>query len=703
MFGWTCHTSGGVVRASEPAFHPVDHTFVAGNAAFIGDDEVLQLKPEIVITEERPPQAATERLDALISSSDSSIERLTYREFADRLWGAHDAATRALDDADVRDDAQLFSGLAPRGQDPQAQHVDQRVVVGDEEVRDIAIIDAAIPDTGGMVILRADAGLGKSELLRVLEWRSAQRYVTWHKSKVRMRDAPPVALRVRLRGLQTLSLDSLARVLSDSPRDGGLGLRRISSGDVLAHLCRERRIDLLLDGLDEFSGPIERVEEGLASLKDLAARGARVVVATRTGQSGAFMQYLDQHAVASIRPLDRDGAAQLLERYGAPEERRKRVLDSLPSEVAGVPLFLLLALASQDSSAFADDVARSRTATFLELLRRFCERDWSRTELPDEMQMSMLQQLAHWMEMFGGITAGDALEVLGFTPEDKQARIVTSPHGLLSKRSDQIDFRHPQFRDVFLANALWRDWDFHSTPPSDLGKLRLRPEAIDHLAHLVPDSHLRDGWLEYSQGPKRAEVLLRRNLLATAISKLEERAEGESPSTRGDLLASILGNRDLSDVSLHSLVLERLDLGGWDLRRLLARDAHIRYCILENSLVDDSLEAAASVEGSALPRIDDPAADRIERGRVSLREVLQACMNKRVTPPALKPEIEASTLHGPDFWQMKILRGEGWVELRQKHRGKKFWFWTEKGRSLATKFIEGAETEEHASLLFKLG
>ena len=179
---------------------------------------------------------------------------------------------------------------------------------------------------GNLVVL-APAGLGKSELTTVLEWRAALKYFT-ASGKPGHSSLPPLALRVQLRDLATpsLSLETLAEYLRSRR-----GLDRIRNAQVLSQLLLHDRLVLLLDGLDELALPRPLLEEGLADVDFYAQQGARVLLTSRMGyygSEGAIRASLRRESIVVLEPLDEVAGLDLLSKRGASPEEATRAFAS---------------------------------------------------------------------------------------------------------------------------------------------------------------------------------------------------------------------------------------------------------------------------------------------------------------------------------------------------------------------------------------
>jgi hypothetical protein len=253
VYGWQTRAHRFRVDAREFAFAPIDHRFMAGLARDLEEAEILEIQPEWIIVDDGSPMREVRRLQEIAARLEPPARVATVSRFFDEVWGASAAAMRAKSDAELRDELPMLTEALSR-MTPSDLHADQLIRFGEDAIPDNRLLQQAVPQLGGMIAIIADAGVGKTELLKLHEWRSAVTYLATASN----RDAtslPAVALRVPLRGLKSFSLDDIALVLRNGSDDGRVaGLPRIASGAVLERLLVDGRVILLLDGLLVFRG-----------------------------------------------------------------------------------------------------------------------------------------------------------------------------------------------------------------------------------------------------------------------------------------------------------------------------------------------------------------------------------------------------------------------------------------------------------------
>ncbi|WP_433293040.1 NACHT domain-containing protein [Actinoplanes sp. CA-030573] len=696
--GWQCRANRFTLAVTEPAvLTPTSHTWMAGDAPAMTDGDIRSVRPNLVIVSDHASELDVERIKACMGGvgREPQVERLT--SFVDRLWDAPQAAVRARLDAQMQD--QLFESLIPKGlpepPTPDSRHAPQQVWLGGTKVLDHRLLEKALPAPGSWLAVLADAGQGKSELLQWHEWRYAVFYESARAQKVRT--LPPVALRVPLRSLHALSLDAIAHYLSRPDPDNGLpAVRNIGSGECLRQLLRIGRVILLLDGLDELLISREKIAEGLAELYKVKLDGGQMVVSTRVGHltsRTALADAFDERDIARIVEMTQKDAHKLLTKYNASDEKADAILKRLAaSPTQRIPLFLLMAYAVDLSTELDPHVRQSRTRVLAELLRLFCQRDEPRLEVSTDDQMQLLTDLAHWMFLDGEPTPDKALELLGIDQSEPRAAIILNPHALLTRAAGRsVSFKYPQFQAFFTARALAGDWShygFESIAP-ELRTRKLDEATVEFLARLVEDSDLLRAWVSTENEPK----LVRRNLLALALARLDDDVPGESPAVRSRKLAALLGSSRLEDVSMVDLSLVRLDFTGWTLARIQGRGGSMQYCVnLDRSQYDDSILTLDDHEGTDLPaRVDEQVllasgADRLNR---LIRPLLRRGSNTFI------PMQNLAEAKDNDGW--KLIRRAGLAsQERRGTGGEHCWLVNDDGVDLINAFITAEATSPAA-------
>lgn len=592
--GWTTQADRFTVRATEPAFEPVQRTWMVGKASAISEEEVSAVGPSRIIVEDFATSAQLERLKGLFPDGEAVVS--TYSRFVDQLWGAESARLRALTDAEAGDQDALFGEPMSLA----ARHITQEVDFGLQSVRDHRALEHGLAAPGTWLAILSDAGLGKTEFLRLHEFRYAQLYASAQRGAANI-ELPPIALRVSLRDFRTLSLDYIAHVLSQPAQRGHSRVRlpRISSGAVLRELLVQGRLILFLDGLDEVIADSSSIEAGLNEWHRAVSAGARIVVASRTGHAsarGAIARRFKQEETAAMKPLEKSSALELLQARGATPQRASSIYAALSGPAATIPLYLVLANYVGLDETLPEDVRVSKTLVLQTLVKYFCEREVPRLGVDSETQMDLLGQIAEWRSVDSEPSREDLLQALGLDAEEAGARIVLNPHALLLHNSmGGIEFKFPEFEALFVARVLassWRTSGFNSVQ-STLRSKRLDDLVIEYLARFIHPSTISGAWVESELDADRG-LLLRRNLLAIALAKVNDSSMGSSPNVRSAELAIVLGNRVLANVSLSGLSLERFDFSGWQIKRIQAGDGVLSYC--ENLVLtvhDDSVKNLA--------------------------------------------------------------------------------------------------------------
>ena len=258
---------------------------VAGHSTYIADEEITYQPPRFVVIEDDAPKRHIDRLQAACRTCRAEPTVVNFSRFIDPLWQAGQAARLAQTDSQAATDLDIATGLSEAERpNPLALYTDQLLSIekrSPERRGALAFCDGWLTKGGGTLVVLAPAGLGKSELATVLEWRASLNYFS-RSGREGFDALPPVALRVQLRELPMLSLEAIAQHLRTSR-----GLERIRNREVLVQLLLHNRLVVLLDGLDELSIPRPLIEEGLAEINFFAAQGARIMITARSGYYGS--------------------------------------------------------------------------------------------------------------------------------------------------------------------------------------------------------------------------------------------------------------------------------------------------------------------------------------------------------------------------------------------------------------------------------
>lgn len=684
---WRCTANRFTLEAVEPALEEIHHVWMAGDASSLTDGEIRQVRPTRIIVRDLTSAAEAARLEGAMSASGREPRLSRFTKFIDLFWDAPRAAVRARLDAESQDD---LPGFSLTGATPDLRHVKQHLKLGGLDVADNRLLEKALAVNGSSLAILADAGLGKSELLKWHEWRYAVFYQSADSQQATT--LPPVALRVPLRGLRLLSLDSLAHYLSHPADDNNLpALSRVDTGRCLLELLRLQRIILLLDGADELMMSSDKLSEGLREIGRAVADGGRVILSTRIGHlssSRSIRASFKSSEIATIEPMSPEAARQLLTKYGASPDRADEVLKGLtPSPAQGIPLFLLMALTVGVTNQLDASVLPSRTRVLLELLRLFCKRDEPRLGVPLDEQMRLLTEFAHWTNLIGELDGSSALEYLGIDPNEPESAIIVNPHALLTRTPDEIiRFKYPQFYSLFLAKALSDDW--HSlgfqAVIEDLRGTKLNEATTEYLARLIEEPDISQAWSIASGDDELLRFpLVRRNLLAVALARLEDESADADPQARSARLASLLGSRQISDVMLSDLVLQRIDLGGWTLRLLQGRGS-LLYCTNLDQCDFDSTVQSLDLEGTELPRKVDRG-PQISRGTERLRKIVRPLRRKGSN--VLIGMISLGECRDTRGWG-EIGRAGLAEQQRRGGGGERYWVLNESGMRLLGKFAD---------------
>jgi len=186
-----------------------EQVIVAGQARSIKAEEITFQPPQFVVIEDGAPETEVSRLVAASKTCKVEPAVVNFSRFVDPLWQASLAAQGAQRDATLAADLDLATGLTEAERpNPNELYVDQSVSTETRTSKPasaLMTVEEWLNDGSGMLVILAPAGLGKSELTAVLEWRAALRYFT-ATDKATFDALPAVAQRVALRELRSLSL-----------------------------------------------------------------------------------------------------------------------------------------------------------------------------------------------------------------------------------------------------------------------------------------------------------------------------------------------------------------------------------------------------------------------------------------------------------------------------------------------------------------
>ncbi len=677
----------------------VTQMIVAGRAQAITERDVTQNQPNFVVVDDNSPAGQLERISALCRATESAPQLLSVSRFIDRLWHADIASQWAQRDSEFAEDTSLPAGMSrPERAQPIDRYADQQLVIekgGRQGALTYALNWLAAEDSRVFVIL-AEAGLGKSEFTRVLQWRAAIDYAN-HSVKGMTAGLPAVLLRVRLRDLGSLTLDAIVEYMRTT-----VGLERVPNAQVLTHLLCYGRLALLLDGLDELDAPRSEVVYGLEELQQVSSSGGHILLTSRSGfarTEAPIRTALHRATISELQPLDEPGAIEMLEKYGALSASARTVYRTLPARIRGVPLFLLWGQLSGHMGG-----RENNAETLLEMIRQFCKREEARLLLSAPEQMKLLGEVAYYSTA-GSLSVDDAIILCG----DENSRFVQGPHALLQLESGNLlQFRYAPFADLFLARGVNSNWveashagpaRFRSWLQERVGERPLQPLACEFLTDLIGAWQLTEAWQAASEAPLRYHPWVRRNILALAVEAVGRHPSAHEAGHRAQLLAELLGNRDLVNCVAAGLTLEMFDFRDWDLRGLKGNAACFAFCSFAGARVDEGLHSAQLESCRGLPT-RAPEEERLRIARQALQRTLRPFQNRAVSRHTLHPRIAHNT-PGLDLKAVDLLRRHGFVTKEQRERGAFSVILTDSGRLELQEFLENP-TRKASDKLAKL-
>jgi hypothetical protein len=698
--GYLTHVEGGVLIADnrDPLTRNATQRIMAGQARSLRGDDILIGKPDYVVVEDSPPAAHVERLT--YNCGMVTAELVHFGRFVDRLWHAEQTAQDAIESSRGGEDISLPPALAKLATgSPQQRYADQDLSVEDEATPQNALVycEGWLGNAQGLLVVFAAAGVGKSQLTRVLQWRSATDYLARTSHDTRPSELPPIALRIRLRELDTLSLRAIVDYLRPRTED-------IRNAQVLSELLRLKRVVLLLDGLDELTASLEDIIDGLKELLRLAEAGARIMLTSRSGyiteEPVKRLLRGGLHVISELRAMeDRKDKLSLLQGYGASAHEASNLVGRLPPNVVGIPLFLLWGYAS----GYGGDGGAARSQILWEMVRRFCERDERRVGLDSSTQVAALKNLAYHRTFFGPLSKDELLENwLGV----EGRRFVEGPHALLREMtypdsSDPdtdierfLEFRDATFEDLFLSYAIVDNWreqsslskaDFGYWFANRLGEKKLSDLTEEFLAEELTADELREAWTIMSQAPLRYRPFARRNILGIALERLAIIADKAAAPERARSLASMLGDRDISDTILSGLTITRIDFRGWDLGGCKGSGAQISGSNFVGATFDDSLRDAEILACNGLEGRRSEQ-DDIRRGRGRFDFFVVPWQDHAAGFAKFHARL-ASETPGLDPSVMSILADKDIVVASKGRGGRGFWSLTQQGEFLIREFL----------------
>lgn len=612
----------------EISYASLDRTFqgrpvvYAGNAASVTDRDAMQ-RSGFVVIEDEPRPRHVERLLAETAAVGTRLCSLS--EFCDVLWDADVALECALRESHDREDTGLpqqaagappldaanlyvFPSLRPQA-DPDA-NVTGRVlswIDGDADAFNQQVL-----------VVEGDAGVGKSELVRALERRSALNYQNTLNSGPSPRALPPLALRVPLRATDSLSVGLIRDYLLRE-----IGLPKLTE-TLLIFLLKRRRLLLLLDGVDEMTISLAKTHAGMSVLRQLSIDGARILATTRRATLGPrspiqvikdAVDDLPEGGVETLDlgPLEEPEAVELLTNCGASPDQAAGIARGLPQDLKGVPLFLIW---SHFSGHLPSNGAK--VDAFIELIHGVCHRESTRramAHLSADEQLACLTQVA--VELEDGPISKAELENL----VDADSQFITGPHALLRVDDEGgYHFRHEAFRSVLLASGLagyWKDYrtrgdgSYRTWLVDRMGAGQLDPLTNEFLTQLVDLDDVSTAWGLAALAPARSNPFLRHNILLIALAKVHGIADeslrqlarptpGEVRRAHTLALNAALPDRDLSGCHIDRLVFSQFNFAGWNLTDLRGEDATFQHCNFDDAEIDESIHNADLEQPSGL-------------------------------------------------------------------------------------------------------
>jgi hypothetical protein len=674
----------------------VPQLIVAGQARAITESDITQNQPNFVVVEDNPPAGQLERITAVGHLTESAPEILSFSRFIDRLWHADVASQWAQRDSESAEDTSLPAGMSrPERAQPIDRYADQHLEIEHRKLPALTYaLDWLSAEENSVLVILAEAGLGKSEFTRVLQWRAAIDYAN-HFTKGMTVGLPTVLLRVRLRNLGSLALDAIVEYMRTT-----VGLDRVPNAQVLTHLLQCGRLTLLLDGLDELDAPRSEIVYGLEELEQLSQSGGHVLLTSRAGfarTEAPIRTALHAATISELQPLAESGAIEMLEKHGARQTSARTVYRALPDRIRGVPLFLLWGHLSGHMGGRENNNAE----TLLDMIHQFCQREEARLLLSAAEQMKLLGEVAYYSTA-GSLSVDDAIILCG----DENSRFVQGPHALLQlEPGNLLQFRYAPFADLFLASGVISNWReaSHAGPvrlrswlQDRLGDRALQPLACEFLTDFIEDGQLTEAWLAASQAPLRYHPWVRRNILALAIEAVGRHPGAQEPGPRAQILEKLLGNRDLASCVVAGLTLEMFDFRDWDLRGLNGSSACFAFCNFAGARLDEGLYSAQLESCKGLPRRAQEH-ERLKRGQQALQRALRPFQNRALSRHALHPRIAHNT-PGLDLKAVELLRRHGFVIKEQRERGSFSLVLTDRGRLELQEFLENPTRKTSVAL-----
>jgi hypothetical protein len=543
---------------------------------------------------------------------------------------------------------------------------------------------------GGLLVILADAGHGKTSLAREIAYEMARTHLE--------RADAPVPIFVPFAEHRRVT-DWAGLVLVRLQEHGVLGLH----SDAFDFLLKEGRIVLILDGFDEMSeeSGIKIAEENLRMIADHTHERGRVVLTSRSTffRSSAEVaqiieQRLDQSFIRVYELLKFDASQRrdyLVKRLGSAAEANRVLSVMRPNEalteLAGSPLVLNMLASAIAEGAGRFTGGRDRASLYGAYFKAVFERERLRQghQLSDDEQFEFLERIAD--SMFADRTSVySRADVAYFVAEALPKRIerlrgrkteeeaLTSKlcdHAAFSTEGSAIRFDHPTFRDFFAATR----WARHIRDGSlqSLSRPNLPDAAVDFLAEMLPKDVIR----RLAQGSltRSADGDLFRNVLRLVDSYCRDYYPSDF-DLRRDLFASLVGSnplafnsRDLSGIGLEGAHLTaasfvRANLDGTRFVACSLDGADFSKAFLRMTLFDRSRLAEANFEDltqfvSVRVGRGDMPIDDLQTARASLAK-LGANVGAGGPTPTRRPEDAVIALLVDQFRRFKQEGRSNW-------------------------------------------
>ncbi|MEU2662677.1 ATP-binding protein [Micromonospora sp. NPDC007220] len=498
-------------------------------------------------------------------------KELTYRSFL--------ASPYMADLRGVARNAVNIVGQAGPYVSPLAELLEQPLGLMSPEDADSLLSRLSVPGEGRtlVVFLSAEAGVGKTSLLRHVARRKAIEYLNGATESL--------WLYVDAQGRRLAQLDeALAAELDD--------LRARFPYHAISPLVRCGAMIVAIDGFDELVGSIGSYEEAFSSLakfiSDLSGHGCLVTAARSSYYEQEFLtrtntvleQTPDAWHLQGVRLLDWDEGRRThyLRLFGADQglvggdldefEGKVSAVLATPEvkEVAGKPLFV-----KSTADVLLEDALPGGATLLDRLVAGYINREVTKklragsgrpllttdqfrfflTELAEEMWRQEVRQLSYSSVKELGRLLGELMELQGEALAEVVERLPSA--ALLSPGTlpGSLAFEHDIFYSYFLADPIADTWA--ANDPSALGRL-LRRGRLPEEAAALAGRRARDGSMQ-----------TRIDCLSSSLKY----AHGDVEQVRrnaGNLAASIVAGLRCERLSFRGLVMGDVRLAGTELQ-----------------------------------------------------------------------------------------------------------------------------------------